>query len=207
MSSFGLFFTQIPRLFWSEYSSRPFVHCIDCDVPLVESSAYVVQKRYVGKEAVFEMAMCDGCRERMTKEYSAETKENITRFMNEQFQNRAAESLDDNETGIIEMREIEDPEDGAALLQDCVDRCVICSTERDKCHRYSVAGLCRASEIVVQVSPISRTPLMVCEKCELGMAELISKQTRDSWERFIDEHFDGPPGIEVDSPNSYPLAF
>lgn len=208
MSSFGIFFAPIPQLFWSAYSGKPFFRCIDCEVPLVESSAYVVQKRYVAGEAVFEMALCERCRQQMTIEYSEETKKNITEYMSAQFQHRALEGIPDTEgPQLIEVREIEDEEDGQALLDQCMNFCVVCGLERSKCHRYSVAGLCRDSEIVAQITPISRTPLMVCEKCELGMSDLISEKTRDSWDRFVEEHFDGPPGVELDSPVSYPMPF
>ena len=208
MSFFGIFFAPVPKLFWSEYSGEPFFKCVDCEVPLIESNVYVIQKRYVAGEAVFEMAMCERCRDKLTQEYSEETRANISAYMKQQFQKSAAAGLDDVAgTQVIEVREIEEPEDGEALLQRCIEHCLVCGTERSKCHRYSLAGLCRDNEIVAQVTPISQTPLMVCEKCELGMADLVSQQTRDSWDRFVEENFDCPPGVEVDSPSSYPMAF
>lgn len=208
MPFFGIFFTPVPKLFWSEYTGQPFVHCINCEVPLIESAVYVIQKRFVAGETVFEMAMCERCREQMVVEYSEETRKNITEYMASQFQERAMEAVDPSQqTQVFEVRAIEDEEEGQELLQQCTDFCLICGTERSACHRYSLAGLCRDNEIVAQVTPISRTPLMVCEKCETGMADLISQQTRDSWERFVEEHFDGPPGIELDSPAGYPMAF
>lgn len=208
MSFFGIFFTPVPRLFWSEYSGKPFLKCIDCEVPLAECNVYVVQKRIVAGETIFEMAICERCRDRMTAEYSEETKRNITAYMSEQFQKRAIEDLGETEgPQLIEVSEIDEPEEGNAMLKRCVDYCLICGTERSKCHRYSLAGLCRDSEIVVQITPVSRTPLMVCEKCELAMSNLVSQKTRESWDRFVEEHFDGPPGVELDSPNQYPMAF
>lgn len=208
MPFFGIFFTPVPKLFWSEYSGKPFVHCINCKVPLMESSVYVVQKRIVAGEAVFEMAMCEGCRENMVVEYSEETRKNISEYMSNQFQKRAVEAIEvSEEPQILEVAAIEDEEEGQQLLQQCTDYCLICNAERSTCHRYSLAALCRDDEIVAQVTPISRTPLMVCEKCELGMANLISQKTRDSWDKFVEEHFDGPPGVELDSPAGYPMAF
>ncbi len=208
MTPFGIFFAPIPELFWSEYSGKPFLKCIDCEVPLTESNVYVIQKRFVGGEAVFEMAMCERCREQMTCEYSEETKQNITEYMSTQFRKRAEEGLEHTtDPQIIEVREIDDPEDGKELLNRCIENCLICGAARKNCHRYSLAGLCRSDEIVAQITPLSRTPLMVCEKCELGMSELVSQQTRESWDRFVEEHFDGPPGVELDSPANYPMAF
>ena len=205
---FGIFFSPIPQLLWSEYSGKPFFRCIDCEVPLLESNAYVVQKRFVAGEAVFEMAMCERCREKMAREYSEETKQKITAWMNSQFRSQAEETQSASDgPHVIEVREIEEDKEGHELLHQCMDFCSICGTEREKCHRYSIAGLCRDNEIVAQITPVSRTPLVVCEKCEHGMADLISRKTRDSWDRFVEEHFDGPPGIELDSPAGYPVTF
>ena len=208
MSFFGIFFAPVPPPFWSEYSGAPFIKCIDCEVPLLESNVYVVQKKFVAGEAVFEMAMCEKCRNRMTESYSEETKKNITEYMNQQFKKQAEEIVGDiDEPQIIHVETIEDPERGEALIDECMNHCLICKAARKDCHRYSLAGLCRDTELVAQLTPVSRTPLMICERCELGMAGMISQQTRDSWDRFIEDHFDGPPGVESDAPNSYPMAF
>ena len=83
MSKFGVYVTDIPKMFWSVYSEKPFQSCLKCKVPLVEANTFVVQKRVVGDETVFEMAMCERCREQMANEFSEETRENLTNHMNE----------------------------------------------------------------------------------------------------------------------------
>ena len=204
--TFGTFFSPIPQLFWSVYESGPFVRCIHCEVPLLEANAYVVQKRMVGDESVFEMALCERCCGGI--QYSEETKEKITEYMAKFFEHRAVKLLESSDgPHVIDVSEVEDEETGQAMTRECLDYCLICRTPRSECHRYSATAHCRLQELIAQISPVSRTPLMVCDKCELGMAELISKETRDSWDRFVEEHFDGPPGIELDSPCSYPIAF
>jgi hypothetical protein len=55
-------------------------------------------------------------------------------------------------------------------------------------------------DLVVQLSPQAQSPLMICQKCEGTLGELVSQQTRDTWDRFVEEHFDSPPGVGVDSP-------
>lgn len=196
---FSIFFAPLPKLFWSEYLNNPFNKCIDCEVPLAEANAYVVQKRFVRGEAIFEMAVCERCREKLSREYSEETCTAITNHMSERFR-RNAEQLA-QETGDLA------DDAGEELLDRCMNVCLMCDAARESCHRYSLAGLCRDVEIVAQISPLGQTPIMICETCEMDMASLISQKTRDSWDRFIEEHFDGPPGIELDSPSTHPLAF
>lgn len=208
MSFFGVFLSSVPKLFWSEYSGKPFLKCIGCKIPLMESNMHVVKKRIVGGEAVFEMAMCNGCQEKQAKEMSEETRKNITAYMAKQFQQQAAKHLpDDGEEHVIEIAHVENEEEGQALLNRCTDKCMICEVDRSECHRYSIAGMCQDANLVVQVTPVVQTPFMVCEKCEMQMSELVSQETRDSWDRFVQENFDGPPGVEIDSPDHYPMAF
>ncbi len=143
------------------------------------------------------MAMCNRCREQFTLQYSEETRTNIAAFFSAHFaKNAAALNSSDDETLA-----------GEQLLDHCMNHCGICGIARSSCHRYSIAGLCREHDIIAQLSAMGQTPLMVCEKCELEMSKLVSKQTRESWDRFVDEHFDGPPGVELDAPTAYPVAF
>jgi hypothetical protein len=188
-----VFFAPIPRLLWSDYLDAPFVQCIDCEQPLLESSVFVINKRFVAGETIFEMAMCNRCREAFALEYSEETKAAIAEFFRQHFGRNRGDS--------------EEELTGEALVEYCMNHCCVCDVHRDKCHRYSIAGLCRELDIIAQISSFGQTPLMICEKCEGGMEGLVSAKTRESWDRFIEEHFDGPPGIEMDSPSAYPVTF
>ncbi|MCR9200583.1 MAG: hypothetical protein NXI04_18250 [Planctomycetaceae bacterium] len=208
MSFFGVFFSAVPKLFWSEYSGEPFRQCIACKVPLLEANMHVVKKKIVGNEAVLEMALCNRCQQQQMEEMSEETRKNLTAFMSEQFQKMTAEQLSGDEDGprVIEVVEVTDEQEGQDLLQRCTDNCIVCGIDRDSCHRYSLAGVCQDSQLVVQVTPLGQTPMMVCEKCEEKMNDLISQETRDSWDRFVEEHLDGPPGVELDSPSTFPMS-
>ena len=209
MSFFGVFFSAVPRLFWSEYSGEPFLKCIACKVPLMESNMHVVKKKIVAEEAVLEMALCNRCQQQQVEEMSEETRQNLTAFMSEQFQKLTAKHLEDKAGDgpqVIEVAEVTDEQEGQDLLKRCTDNCIVCGVHRDDCHRYSLAGVCQAEQLVVQVTPLGQTPMMVCEKCEEQMNELISQETRDSWDRFVEEHLDGPPGVELDSPTTFPIT-
>lgn len=208
MSNFGIYITNIPKMFWSVYSEKPFQSCLKCKVPLVEANSFVIQKRVVGDETVFEMAMCERCREAMTAEFSEETRKNLTKHMNEQLQ-EAAEKLaaEANENGEIVVAEIDDDEIGQKMMNDSIDHCMMCEKSRAECHRYSLLSLCTDDQLIAQVTPVVRTPMMMCEDCEGSMSGLISQKTRDQWNDFVAEHFDGPPGVSIDSPSNYPIGF
>ena len=188
-----IYFAPVPQLFWSEYSGRPFEVCLDCECALDDCEFYIVQKRFVANEAVFEMAICHDCREILSQECSQQTMTAITEFLQRHVSEWAGK--------------IEQLIGAGGLITCCLDHCIVCTKHRDQCHRYSVGGLCRGSQIVGQIVPPGQTPLMICSDCELGMNDLVSKQTRDSWDRFVDKHFGGPPGLELDLPSTVPVAF
>ena len=220
MLPIGLRFLPVPRLFWSAYTDVPFQTCIDCKRDLSESSVYIVQKRIVAGETVFELAICESCRCRLTETYSEETRAALTSRMTEYFRLRnvrpstlSVEKNSDN--GDASPNQVADPDGGLAmpqqdsqeLLDRCMNFCLICDRPRELCRRYSLAGLCQQTEIVIQTSLIGQSPVMVCDDCEASLAGLISQKTRESWDRFVDEHFDGPPAIDIEDPSYSPVAF
>ena len=236
MLPFGLHFLPIPRQFWSAYLDGPFCDCLVCEKSLNSSLVYVIQKRIVAGESVFEMAICEACRQQLTSSYSEETRAALTTRMSQYFrekqirlgqaeaarpvsdspssqpdgQSSADDVTDDTDSLFVQTNAADDnPESGPAteLLNRCMNFCLICDRSREQCHRYSLAGLFRQNEIVVQTSFVGQSPVMICDDCEQSLAGLISKQTRDNWDRFVEQHFDGPPGIDIEDPSQSPMAF
>ncbi len=181
----------VPKLFWSEYSDEPFARCLDCNCELEERDFYLVQKCYVGTEAVFEFAICDTCRMSLSEQCSDETNRAVQAFMQSHLSRREREfqKLDEMDT----------------VLHKCMNECAICSRARLECHRYTIGGLGHEMDLVVQLSPLAQSPLMICQECEGSLAELVSHKTRDTWDRFVEEHFDSPPGVGLDAPSGTPM--
>lgn len=236
MLSFGLHFLPVPRQFWSAYLDGPFCDCVVCKTTLSNSLFYVIQKRIVAGESVFEMAICEACRQQLTASYSEETRAALTGRMSQYFrqkqmrleQQEAAPSVSDSPAGYTGGRSsVESTPEGndlpadqtnaadenqqsslaTELLNRCMNFCLICDRSREQCHRYSLAGLFRQKEIVVQTSFVGQSPVMICDDCEQSLAGLISKQTRDNWDKFVEQHFDGPPSIDIEDPSYSPMAF
>lgn len=189
---------DIPRVFYSEYLETPFVYCIDCERPFAESTGlYSVMKHYVGTETVFEMAICLECAAKQRQRYSVESMARIISFIGEATERnyeRLAAAMEDGK----------EP-DWEAFTSECV----FCWKNRSECHRYEIVGTFYLDQMIVQSMPDNglRTPMMMCEDCNAELSKLLSKETRDSWDRFVEEHFDGPPGIEVDGPTMEPIFF
>ena len=178
---------EITKFFYSEETDQPFRNCIDCDCELLLGDVpYTVQKVFVRDEAVFEYAMCATCAERLRAELSTETQLAYQQFL--------FSSADlSNRIGLV--REPDEHE-----LDEWIESCMVCHKPRSECYRFSLCGLLTGAKIL-----LSEFPAIVCDDCEKELSELTSKETRDRWDRFVEENFDGPPGVEMDSPYSQPI--
>lgn len=219
----------IPPLFHSAYLEGPFQQCIDCETPLLtEEQVYSVHKAYVRHEAVFEMAMCIDCMMKMRQQCSQETALRMQQFIEERLSqhphfapppsNEPDQSAslpptfsELNEAGSLPplpADELHFVDDGPLFTwEEALRACHLCGKLRQECHRYEITGILVEDQLIVQ--PPSRhgfpTPIMICDDCNGQLSELVSKKTRDMWDRFVESHFDGPPGIELDSPTFRPV--
>ena len=197
----------IPRTFYSEYTELPFARCIDCDCPLFEDETlYTVLKHIVGKETVFEMAICMTCAAKMREQYSEETSRNLQAYIEQRLRERFLKEMENNaDDDDFEL----DDEDEDFTVEEGLAACSFCEKPRSDCHRYEMVGLFVEKEIILESGHgmSFSSPMMLCQECNSEVSKLISKKTRDSWDRFVEEHFDGPPGIEVDGPKMEPIFF
>lgn len=84
-------------------------------------------------------------------------------------------------------------QDANVELHRGLERCSVCGAGRDGLGDFVITGLCSGRSL--------QHGLMVCGACGDTVQELISKPTRDTWRRFVDENFPGPPadGVEPET--------
>ena len=198
-------FFPIPRLFHSAYSGEAFQQCLDCECELQSHETfYTVQKFVVAGETVFEMALCDGCRAQLYQRFSDESRATIQRYISEQRAESASSAAE-----VPPVLEIPPPSGHVTNVEslDSLQACVLCHTPKAQLRRYALVGLFLADEIFVMRTPPAPFPMpcLVCDACNSGLDGMLSKKTREEWNEFVEEHFPGPPGIELDSPRQTPL--
>jgi hypothetical protein len=64
-------------------------------------------------------------------------------------------------------------------------RCAVCGHDRMDDGEYSLTAACEGTKM--------RHVLMVCGPCRRDMQSLLSRETRDVWDRFVSENFAGAP--------------
>jgi len=73
--------------------------------------------------------------------------------------------------------------------------CNYCEKPIGECKERSLNAACFGMEMDTR-----HYPLMICGECSLQVQEMLSQQTRDRRDRFIGEHFDCPPSMEIPLP-------
>lgn len=69
-----------------------------------------------------------------------------------------------------------------------LQHCSVCGQGRDDngTDDYVITGICEHDRLLHSI--------MICGGCADGVQELLSNKTKDTWRRFVDENFPGPPG-------------
>ncbi|RLS51110.1 MAG: hypothetical protein DWH91_19905 [Planctomycetota bacterium] len=198
-----MLFIPIPPLFHSAYSGAAFEFCIDCESPLAPSGiVYSVQKFVVANETVFELAICNQCRTALYLQFSEESRAAIQGYIDQHSRPQPLVIVLPHDTEANAETQQVDVES-----LDSLQACVLCQTHKSQLHRYAMVGLFIGDELMVMNRNESHIPIpcLICDRCNRGMEKLLSKATRDEWNRFIEDHFSGPPGIELDPTHELPL--
>ncbi len=99
-------------------------------------------------------------------------------------------------------KRLADFQDEKVDLHRGLNECSVCGVDRHTAgtEDFVITGICEGASLLHSI--------MVCGKCGDGIQELISVKTRDTWRRFVDENFPGPPGEglepEVEEPAVHP---
>ena len=166
----------VPPHFYSEETGEPFKSCIECTLPLgALGDDYVIQKCSNGRETIFEFALCMTCGESLHESYSDESRQAIEGFFQERID---VEKRYDNTWSLT-------PSDFAEHL---LKHCLTCGNPPEPGKPVTHAAICEGSEMLVGHSPIC-----LCSTCEEALNELVSKETRGEWDKFIGRNFDLPP--------------
>jgi hypothetical protein len=87
MSSFD--FQEIPKIFYSYQTQKPFSNCLVCSCYLLEDQTYIIEKAlkkhpgFTAQDVIFDYAICLSCALKMRQEFSKESLEKINAYFAE----------------------------------------------------------------------------------------------------------------------------
>jgi hypothetical protein len=158
----------------SEETGEAFHHCVRCKFPLLEIAVpWLVNKEFHRGECTLEYAICQSCRDAVTHGFSEESKAAVRGFLEREI---------DWESRLGEFMRMHD-------LVERFDSCVVCAAARDGMDGYGISALFDAGGHLVEGS----LPLLICRPCIVRMTASLSAASLETWKRFLDRHFDGPP--------------
>jgi hypothetical protein len=176
--------SDIPPFFHSLEHDAPFKTCLTCERDFQEiDDPFTVSKVFKGPECVFEYAMCLPCRRKMAESFSKESRKRINAF----FENNPHLQSRTEDIG------------GSQDHHDWTRHCATCKTPLSEIRDYSVACMGFGEDMV-----FDPFPMMVCSNCENEVQNRLSKSTRDQWDKFILDHFEGPPADAL-KPDGIPI--
>jgi len=176
--------SKIPELFHCFEHDGPFQQCLTCDGKLLEiSDPYTITKVFRSTECVLEYAMCLPCRQKMAAEFSQESQERLNHFYkrNQALQSRSQKL------------------NPSHVLEEWIQECATLQKPLTELAHYSVACMGFGDSLV-----FDPFPMMICSTCEQDVQERLSKTTRDQWDKFVQDHFEGPPADAL-KPDGIPL--
>ncbi|MDX1628129.1 MAG: hypothetical protein R3345_05485 [Fulvivirga sp.] len=173
---------QIPEIFYSYDTGSPFEHCIDCHVNLRDGQTeYFIEKAvktykgYSAEDVIFEYAICLACAERVRKQMSEASMQSIQDYFA-------------SEVNIIDRMHLmqANPENPDAWMSQCL----IKGTPTDELEEYQIYAHCKGDKLIT-----TQMPYMISGQALDEIANLLSNETLDELDNFMNQHFGPPPEL------------
>jgi hypothetical protein len=165
----------LPEQFYSDETGAPFDRCFDCGNPTAAcEDGYLIQKAYAKGETIMEMAICCDCHEKLQTSYSKESKEKIWNFY-----------LDHGDFSRRLRKFYPLPVGNPDLW---LDACMTCGSTRASVPECVVAAHVFEGDLVY-----GETPLMICFDCMNTIVGLLSEESRDTYDRWMDRVLPAAP--------------
>ncbi|MEQ9466872.1 MAG: hypothetical protein RLN88_05635 [Ekhidna sp.] len=175
---------EIPKDFYSFETNQPFERCIECDKYLLDDETeYIIEKAvknyegYAAKDVVFDYAICMDCAERMRKEISKESWQNMMRY------------FQDNMNMERRMRMQSLPS------EEGLKTCMIKDTPMDDCREYQIYAHCKGGRL-----NMDNPPYMISGEVMEELLPLLSDKTIDEMNGFLNKHFSPDPSLMEPTP-------
>ncbi len=176
----------IPKVFYHSDTKTPMTNCIDCDYDLMLGDRYYmiekVYKRYEALDSVqvlFEYAICNQCYDKMKEGLSVESMFTLSNYM-----------LNNTDLEGMQKRIEENPRDAKKWLTHCM----IKGTEVSDMNEFQIGACFKGNELVTDFMP----PFVIGGAAMEEITELLSKETKDEMDGFMDDHFGIPPELRKD---------
>ena len=171
---------DIPKDFHSDLDKKPFCECTFCGKDLLQGEvSYMIEKSFKvnpnnkSRNTAFEYAICMDCNKRKMQAMSAESVQNIQQYMIDNFV-------------------LEELEGHAQDNKDPFAKCLVTGTPTEELVEYNIVGQFIGDKMISGQFPILISPSIGEE-----IQELLSQQTKDEFDDFMDTITNVPPELKA----------
>ena len=173
-------FIPIPEIFYSDLTGKPMINCVSCDKDLLHSNEpYIIEKafrhysEYDINNTIFEYIMCMPCAQKVHDSMSKESRQKIEEFFSKMDLLQRGQDL---------------WEQYGNDFDSWTSKCLVNGSDRSEQEEFQLCAQCVGDKLV-----FSFLPYMLSFKASDEIASLLSQQTLDEYDRFIDDNFGLPP--------------
>lgn len=84
------------------------------------------------------------------------------------------------------------------LREESMEHCHLCESSVNTGNEHMISTICSQDRMIM-------SPMILCVDCLDQMNELLSSETRDSWDEFVRDHVPGLPAQQEPSPADMPM--
>lgn len=180
--------SEIPSIFFSSKTKKPFEWCTMCEVNLLRpESTYLVEKAFSQelttgkKKLVFEYAICTGCHEKVSKDFSKKSMERLQMYFELYVDFEKRDKL-----------LLSKPE--GLRLEDWISNCIISGKSVANLKEFQIAAFFQGKQI-----RYSGLPFALGYEAADELQNLLSKETKEILEGFKDYVL--PPDVRDEIPD------
>ncbi len=167
--------TNIPKQFYSYLSEKPIEHCIKCEKYLLDDrTIYFIEKAIKNNEVEFEYAICSDCAEKMKGTMSKESVANMENYFKEN------SNIKGYQEKLLHEEELE--------IEDFIENCIVTGTSLNDTEEYQLVGVFEGERIYPYAVPFA-----ISMQATEEINEILSKETKDEMNGFIDDFIGIPP--------------
>ncbi len=177
---------EVPKVFFSEKTNRPFNTCSMCGNGLNELELHFVEKAFgmpansKEHELIFEYALCSECLESTREEISEESRKNIEMYF------KLYVDVAERNKKLLSKNHID--------LNSWIGNCIITGKPVLEEKEYIIGGAFLGNRMILNVMPYAMS-----EKAMFEIQELLSKKTKDFLDGFQKKVF--PPDVRERVPD------
>ena len=172
----------VPKVFWSDLTGKPFENCIMCEKYLLnDGTLYMIEKAFksyntdAADSTIFEYAICLECADKMQSKLSQESRLKMDAYYQER-------------VDLFERRKkLEEVENN---LGDRIGECLLLQQPAAKGGEYQIYAQCDGKDMVYL-----DMPFMICGEAVDELIQLMSNETLDELNGFMNDLTGGPPEL------------